>query len=265
MTAPSRRLRLALALLLAVAALAGAWLWRGGDRTALPAEIENSLQLRGLAPNRWFRYHEARPGWTRQGHAGMAFDSKRGTLLVFGSDTHGQNWDNSVHEFDPRRKRWETHQPLAGAQTYRVDAGGVPVAGTQELMPWAMHTYDAIEYHPGLDALVVMSTTDHNPAAGKAGRPAREPTWLYDLTRRQWRQLDNQGQPSPSFFGGSAAFDERRGILVAYRHGVWEMDAAGVWRRASPQARHSMHHTMVYDRRRGELLVFGDYRATNLV
>jgi hypothetical protein len=262
----STYLRLALAALLLAAALAGAWLWRASDRGALPVEVENSLQLRGLEPNRWFKYHEAQPGWTRQGHAGMAYDRKRGTLLVFGSDTHGENWDNSVHEFDPRRRRWETHQPLAGPQTYRVDAGSAPVAGTKEPMPWAMHTYDAIEYHPGLDALVVMSTTEHNPAAGKAGTIGRQPTWIYDLTRRQWSQFANRGEESPTFFGGSSAFDERRNLLVAYRHGLWELDvAAGQWRKASPEAKHGMHHTMVYDRRRGELLVFGDYRATNQV
>ena len=105
----------ALALVASGPAAIGYWYIRGTG-CDLPAEVENSLQLRSLPPNRWIKYHEERPrGWSRQGHAGIAFDSKRGTLLIFGSDTHGENWDNSVHEFDPRRKRWQTHQPPADA------------------------------------------------------------------------------------------------------------------------------------------------------
>jgi hypothetical protein len=255
------------ALVLSVAALAAVWLMRESDEAVLPAEVENSLRLRSLEPNRWIAYHEERPRtWSRQGHAGMAFDTKRGTLLIFGSDTHGEDWDNAVHEFDPRRKRWATHQAPAGPETYRVDASGAAVAGATSLMPWAMHTYDAVEYHPALDALVVMSTTEHNPRDGSGAGIRRQPTWIYDLTTRHWRQFDNDGRPAPSFFGGSSAFDVRRGVLAAYRHGLWEMDAtAGVWRQASPEVHHGMHHSMAYDTRRGVLFVFGDYQATNHV
>lgn len=258
---------LAVALTAAGAVLAGAWLWRGGGHGRLPPEIEQSLQLHNLSPNRWLKFHEERPGdWSRQGHAGMAFDTKRGTLLIFGSDTHGEDWDNAVHEFDPRRKRWETHRPSAGPETYRVDAYGAPVAGTAAPMPWAMHTYDAIEYHPGLDALVVMSTTEHNPAARSMPGIKRQPTWIYDLSTRSWRQFGSAGDGARAFFGGSSAFDEQRGVLFAYRGGLWEMDvAAGVWRKASSASHHDMHHTMVYDTRRGKLFVFGDYRPSNQV
>jgi hypothetical protein len=256
----------ALALVASGPAAIGYWYIRGtgGD---LPAEVENSLQLRSLPPNRWIKYHEERPrGWSRQGHAGIAFDSKRGTLLIFGSDTHGENWDNSVHEFDPRRKRWQTHQPPADAKTYRTDAAGAPVAGAAPPMPWAMHTYDSIEYHPALDALVVMSTTEHTPGGAAVTNVKRQPTWIYDLSTRQWRQFDTGGNASPSFFAGSSAFDAARGLLVAYRYGVWEMDsAAGLWRQASSEYHHEIHHTMVYDQRRRALFVFGDHRPTNKV
>lgn len=99
------------------------------------------------------------------------------TLLIFGSDTHGENWDNSVHEFSPRARRWETHQTAAQPDTYRINADGVPIAGTEILMPWAMHTYDAIAYHPGLDALVVTSTTEHTKTPAKLPAIRQQPTW----------------------------------------------------------------------------------------
>ncbi len=240
--------------------------WRCNGDVALPLEVDNALALRSLPPNRWIKYHEEHPGWSRQGHAGIAYDSKRGTLLVFGSDTHGQNWDNAVHEFDPRRKGWETHQPASDPGTYRIDESGAPVAGTNALQPWAMHTYDGIEYHPGLDALVVMSTTWHTPEPGKLPRARRQPTWIYELSTRRWRTLDDSDARSPNFFAASSAFDARRGVLVAYRAGVWELNTTNrTWRKAPAQSRHDMHHTMVYDSRRGALFVFGDVRPTDVV
>jgi hypothetical protein len=265
--APGRRHAVG-ALAAAGAALAAGGLWLRGRDEALPEPVENALQLRSLPPNRWIRYHEERPaGWSRQAHAGMALDTRRGTLLIFGSDTHGQDWDNAVHEFDPLPKRWHTHQGAAGVQSYRVDADGSPVAGSDAPMPWAMHTYDAIEYHPGLDALVVMSTTEHNPGPGPLPGMRRQPTWLYALSTRRWSRLDAAGGAAqPRFFGGASAFDARRGVLVGYRQGVWELDpATRTWRQATTESPHSMHQTMVHDSRRGAMFVFGDYRPTSQV
>jgi hypothetical protein len=128
-----------------------------------------------------------------------------------------------------------------------------------------MHTYDAIEYHPRLDAIVVMSTTEHPPVArGVAGRTV-QPTWLYDLSRRRWSTFPDNGKPAPSFFGGSSAYDGLRQTLIGYRGAIWELDTtAGEWRRAAG-GHHQLHHTMVYAPRRGAAYVFGDYRPTNAV
>jgi hypothetical protein len=252
------------AVVILLAATATFWFVRRSPD--LPSELENALQLRNLPPNRWVKYFESRPGtWSRQGHAGMAFDTRRGSLLIFGSNTHGEDWDNAVHEFQPRLKRWVTHYAAVGPESYRVDEAGRPIAGTNALLPWAMHTYDAIEYHPGLDALIVTSTTEHNPRAGSVLGIRQQPTWIYDLSTRRWTPFPNNGKPSPSFFGGSSAYDERRNVLVAYRGDIWELDvAAGEWRKAAG-GHHGLHHTMVYDRRRGALFVFGDYQPTSVI
>jgi hypothetical protein len=111
-----------------------------------------------------------------------------------------------------------------------------------------------------------MSTTEHTPAPVPMPAIRRQPTWIYDLPTRRWRTFENGGRTGPTFFGGASAYDERRGVLVAYGRSLWELDIeAGVWRKASPEAHHDMHHTMVYDQRRGALFVFGDYRPTNTV
>src|SRR3546814_15916919 len=80
--------------------------------------------------------------WRRQGHGGIAYDSKRGTLLLFGSNTHGEDWDDSVHEFDPATKQWSTHSAPAPPGNYRADHAGNRTAGPPDrLPPWAMTTY----------------------------------------------------------------------------------------------------------------------------
>ena len=265
-TMPSTRRRLVIgstvALLLGVVAVQ--WSTRRSEDP--PAEVENLLELRNLPANRWVMYHEERPGiWSRQGHAGMAFDSRRGSLLIFGSDTHGENWDNAVHEFRPSLKRWDTHYAATGPETYRADEAGRPVAGKDALLPWAMHTYDAVEYHPGLDALVVMSTTEHTPAPAGVSGLTQQPTWIYDLSTRRWSAFPNRGKPAPSFFGGASAYDSRRQALIAYRGAIWELDTtAGEWRRAA-SGHHQLHHTMVYAPGRGAAFVFGDYNPTNTI
>jgi hypothetical protein len=244
----------------------GAAFWLTHDAGDLPPELENTLQLRDLPANRWVKYHEKKPGtWHRQGHAGMAFDSKRGTLLIFGSDTHGEDWDNAVHEFNPRLKRWTTHYSPADPETYRADEAGRPVAGTGTLLPWAMHTYDAIEYHAGLDALVVASTPAHNPKGKSVPGITQQPTWIYSLADRRWTPFNNNGKPSPTFFGGSSAYDPLRDALIAYRGDVWELDTqAGEWRRATG-GHHDLHHTMVFAQPRGAAFVFGNYTPTTTV
>jgi hypothetical protein len=65
--------------------------WASGAQN--PVDVY--LSLRDQPANRWVLFYEDGSGnWTRQGHAGLTYDSHRGVLMVFGSDTHGENWDN---------------------------------------------------------------------------------------------------------------------------------------------------------------------------
>jgi hypothetical protein len=223
-------------------------------------------RLLALKPDIWHLF--ARPAearWRRQAHAGIAYDSKRGRLLIFGSDTHGLDWDNEVHAFDPTSGRWETHYPRAPKESYRTDAAGHAIAGTDRLLPWAMHTYDNIVFDPGLDAVVVTATPEHNPI-GKSVPGAIHPTWIYDLKARQWRILANHGQPYPTFFAGASAYDPHRDVIAAYKRGMWELGPdREAWRKASEEGHHRIHYTMDYDARHGRFVVFGDHRGSDAV
>ena len=110
-------------------------------------QLENTFFLMNLPANRWIEYHHLEDGeWWRKAHAGMAYDSARGSLLVFGSDTHGEDWDNVAHEFIPNQREWVHHGVNSDSSTYRVNDEGQRVAGVADLAPWAMHTYDGVEY-----------------------------------------------------------------------------------------------------------------------
>ena len=239
-----------------------------------PAAAANRLNptLLSLTTNRWVKLHEPRmKDWSRQAHAGMAYDSKRGTLLIFGSNTHGLDWDNTVHEFDPVAERWVTHYGEAPPASYRADDKGRAIAGEQTYVPWAMHTFGGIAYDPQRDGLIVAARPEHNPIGKKTPAAKIHPSWFYSQTRREWQMLPDSDQAAPKFFGAVAAYDERRGVAVAYRWGGWELishggaanDPGAAWVKVSRENHHQMHHSMVYDSRRGNFAVFGDYRNTN--
>ncbi len=225
-------------------------------------------QLLDLPPNKWVKLRVPfAGGWRRQRHAGIAFDTHRNKLFVFGSDTHGENWDNSVHEFDPVILQWSAHYPPARRRTYGADALGHPVAGIDFSQPWAMHVYDNLVYDPTLDALLVMASPEHNPAMKTVRGIRRNPTWVYELGPRRWRTLDNPDGKQPFGFAGASSYDSARDVVVTYSEkGVWELgpDRKG-WIQATPESHHHMYQSMEYDSRHAKLAVFGGDKGGNRV
>lgn len=221
-----------------------------------------------MEPNRWGKLQQHGSAvWRRQAHAGIAYDSRRGRILVFGSDTHGTDWDNEVHEFDPISERWTTHYSRAPVETYRADEQRHAVSGTGQILPWAMHTFDNVLYDPKRDALVVTAIPAHNPVIKRVPKARIHPTWIYNLNNREWNIFPNSGRVSPTFFAAASAYDPGRDVIVAYKKGgVWEIGPDRTeWRKATDESHHEIHFNMEYDSRHRKLVVFGDYRRTNAV
>ncbi|MBW8459410.1 MAG: hypothetical protein K0M58_13355 [Thiobacillus sp.] len=258
---------------LAVAGLlmfSGQAAWAAGMARSTGTASQGRLlnpRLIALKPNTWSLLAQpAQASWRRQAHAGIAYDSKRGTLLVFGSNTHGLDWDNEVHEFDPVTGRWETHYPRAPKESYRADAAGRAIAGTGRLLPWAMHTYDNLVYDPALDAIVVSALPEHNPIRKKLPEAKIHPTWIYDLRTRQWRIFENNSKPYPKLFAAASAYDPDRDVIAAYKWGMWEIGPEREeWKRVTRESHHQIHYTMDYDTKHKKFVVFGDYYNTNTV
>lgn len=207
--------------------------------------------------------------WHRQGHAGMAFDFKAKSLLIFGSNSHGENWDNRVHEFNLLSLKWTEHYPISPTESYRSDHNKNRVAGNDSLFPWAIHAYDNVDYIPEMDALIVTArNNNHTPSPNSIAAEAEfDPTWVYDLNSKKWEILSEK--LSPAFFAGGSSYNLLTKSLWAYEKGkLWELDIARKhWRKIPGKHKVglNMHFTMVTDTKRNQLVFFGNSSKTNQI
>jgi hypothetical protein len=232
----------------------------------LPPGRQRNPRLLDLVSNKWIKLHQADGNWRRSAHAGSAYDLRRGQLLVFGSDTHGSNWDNAVHAYDPFEEHWTHSYPPAPKLSYRKDERGVNIAGEIERQPWAMHSFDAIVYDPSNDTLIVMGIPAHNPIRKKV-RGGYDPTWVYDLESNIWRDRLLPKGKQPRVFAGASAYDSNRDVIVAYPGGsgggIWELGIdRAKWRKVAG-SHHKIHHNMVFAPDLGLFVVFGDFKGTS--
>ena len=215
----------------------------------------------------WTRIHQMQPGdpvsFTFQAHGGSAFDSRRGRIVLFGSDTHGQDWSNSPLIFDLASLAWRRVYSDDPPSSYSVTENGVPVAGSQGDHPWAMHSFGAVDYDPRRDAILVSSHPEHmepgrfsNALAEIWPKIDRHPTWLFDLKQERWLPLE---EADTSFFAYATTYDSDRGVMVgtAY-HGVFELASdASKWRKTADGSATGYHNNGVYDPKGKAVVLFG--------
>ncbi len=255
----------------AALAAAGCVLAVAGARAGEPRKLR--AELTKLAPNRWLKLHELKPGqegyFRRQAHGGSCFDTKRGRLVLFGSDTHGRSWLNAPRFFDPVAGEWSRPYPDDPRASYTVTADGVPVAGARGEHPWTMHTFGAVVYDPGRDEMVVACHPGHmvpgrftNAVKDLWPRIRRHPTWTYRLGTGDWAALPCE---AVSFFPFAAAYDSDRKRIIGYRSdGIHELGGEPrTWRKVAGPGLLGYHNNCVYDSKHRALVVFGTNRDSN--
>lgn len=211
----------------------------------------------------------------RAQHGGVAYDPKRRSLLMFGSDEHLVCHDDAVYELDLTSLTWTRHQRPAPPYSARVDEQGNRVAGVAQLQPWPMHVYDAMTFDPKNDELLVFSGPKHSfrPTVGLQ----RDTGWSYSLARREWRKAAPLEGGLPNFFATGVVYDSRRDTLIGYgsmrnetagirlggepstpRVGVWELGPDRQrWIEVSDEIHHWGWFNAEYDASVGRMLVFG--------
>ena len=234
---------------------------------------QTNAELAKLPGGVWTKIHEQKRGdavtFRRQPHAGSAFDSRRGRLVLFGSDTHGKDWSNSPLFFDLASLSWSRLYPDDPSSTYAVTAEGLPVAGPKGDHPWAMHTFGALGYDPGADQLIVASYPQHmkpgrfsNDLAHLWPQVRRHPTWVLHMDSGEWEPLPIE---PVHLFPYCAAFDSDRGVLVGYAaYGVYELSGPPrQWTKVAAKGLTGYHNNAVYDSRNWTIVVFGSKENSN--
>jgi len=229
--------------------------------------------LAALEPGRWLKLHEQAPTdavrFQRQEHGGSCFDSRRGRLVLFGSNTHGRDWTNSPLFFDPVECSWTRLYPDDARSSYTVTEDGLPVAGPKGDRPWAMHTFGTVAYDPERDEMVVCCYDPHmapgrftNALQGTWEKVKRHPTWTLSLEKGAWRPLACKAE---HFFPYCAAYDPDRKVVIGYRpDGVFELGGEPrEWKRVAAKGFFGYHTNAAYDAKNKALVVFGSNENSN--
>jgi hypothetical protein len=240
---------------------------------APPGAAAARFDAKNVPRGEWTRIHEQSSGdevsFRRQLHGGAAFDSRRGRIVLFGSDEHGEDWTNSPLFFHVATLHWSQLYPNDDPSTYRVDRFGLPVAGPDGDHPWAMHTFGTVTYHEANDAIVVSIYPAHmqpgrftNALAHIWPRVRRHPTWVLDLASGGWKPL-----PSPAihFFPYATAYDPHRRVVMGYKdEGVFELRPQPIgWTKLTGPGLLGYSNSAVFDTRHHALLVFGSHENAN--
>lgn len=240
---------------------------------AAAGEARLNPALVSLAPNRWLKLHEQKPDdpvrFQRQEHGGACFDSRRGQIVLFGSNTHGKDWTNSPLLFDPVACAWTRLYPNDDPKTYTVNADGLPVAGPNGGHPWAMHTFGTLVYDPDRDEMIPCCYPAHmvpgrftNALKGVWEQVKRHPTWTFRLEKKEWQPLPCKAE---HFFPNCAAWDSDRKAILGYRpDGIFELGGEPrEWKKVAPKGFFGWHTNAAYDAKNKALVVFGSNENAN--
>ena len=178
-------------LLVAAAIQIGSPLWSDGAEADKPATL-NPLLLR-QRPGTWMRLPTG-PGPVPRRihqHAGGVIDPATSILYFFGSDNHGDEWNNEVWSYDPASMSWTQSYPEDPPGSYRyLDGRKTTTTGH----PWSMHTFAMNAWDAVGGRLIVGAWQMHYDLESlpqiKLPREAPESWWQYDPTGKSWAPVD---------------------------------------------------------------------------
>ncbi len=257
----------------ALAFMAGLSQGRPDTESEKPATPPLNPRIEKMKVNEWVKLHEQKADDTvrfkLQGHGGSCFDSKRGRLILFGSDTHSRDWKNSPFFFNVADEKWSVAYPEDPKETYKVNDEGIPVAGKNGNHPWAMHTFGCVIYDVPRDEMVIVCYPAHmrpdkwgHAVKHLWGKIKRHPNWTFDCSTHTWRPLPCEPR---HFFPHCAAMDTDRHVLIGCAGGkLAELSGEPrSWKSVKSKRFFGWHDNCVYDSKEKALVIFGTNRNAN--
>jgi len=241
--------------------------------SAPAAQAKPNPKITEAPPNKWLTLHEQAAGdevrFRRQEHGGGCFDTKRGRIVLFGSNTHGKDWTNSPLIFDVAECKWSRLYANDDKSTYKANAEGLAVAGEKADHPWAMHTFGAVIYDPERDEMVVCCYPGHmipgrftDALKDVWGTVKTHPSWTFSFARNEWTPLPCK---PVHFFPNAVAWDSDRKAVVGYGgSGIWEFSGEPrAWKQVPGGVLCGWHNNAAYDSKNKAVLVFGSNEDSN--
>lgn len=201
-------------------------------------------------------------------HGGATIAPERSEVYFFGSDTHSptelENGEsNSLWRLNLETLHWSRDYEQDPKSTYRILPDSQTVTTTGR--PWAMHTFDCVEWDPAVGRIVVISHPAHvsfRPRerfpmfAGEWIKSLRSSHWEYDPDTRVWYRFNYD---PPKLFARAMVLDPERNQLIATNgDSTWEFDRATCrWSRYGRGTVGGWHLSMAYDTHAGQALLLG--------
>jgi len=230
---------------------------------------ERAFDWRFLPRGKWVPVPTTGEAAPKVFHGGAAISPARGEVFFFGSDTHAptgleQGESNSVWRLNLKTLTWSKDYEQDAKSTYRIlpDSQTVTTSGR----PWAMHTFDAVEYDPSVGRMVVVGFPKHARFAPEERFPmfsggwfgSLKPShWEYDPDTKNWTLLYQAD--APDLFAMAMTWDSAGRELIATDGArTWHFDRRqGKWVAYDAASVPGYHLSMVYDNFDGRVLLLG--------
>jgi len=202
-------------------------------------------------------------------HGGATIAPDRHTVFFFGSDTHSpteleMGETNALWRLNLKRLEWVQDYEQDPMDTYQLLENGQCV--TDSGRPWAMHTFDAVEYDPDSRKIVVISYPVHTRFRPEERFPQFEGDWYqhltpshweYDPDTRTWSRLETG---PPNLFAKALAWDSNRHLMIGHdgARTYHFRREEGQWRSFdAPSSSAGYHLTMIHESLSGRMLLLG--------
>jgi len=199
-------------------------------------------------------------------HSGGAIDPATSILYFFGSDNHGEFWNNDVWSFDAVAMTWRQFYAPDPPDTY-VYRNGAKTTTTGH--PWSMHAFGMTAWDPVTASLVVGVHQMHYaiPVGVEIPQGAPEGWWSFDPALNHWTIVP--GGPDLSL-GAICAIPPLKRIIgfvaAGFREGTLFDPVTGSFTPFAAAGPYPDGYTLrcVYDAKRNRVMVVSWDQGSNI-